>query len=123
MLRSGNRDQRLLSVHLDLAHQSAKKTLYISIGAAVGSASVPGSMITLYPGETLLIHSVGTTPWNGVWMPIGLAGHMNDQPDPGAVNVKAVVTEEFLEDNRIFMKSRSEATSAGDTQIIWRPLR
>ncbi len=114
VLRSGNQDQRVLSVYLRYAHQGAKKTLDLCVGVTVGSASVPGSMITLYPEETLSIHGVGLS--TNLWLP-----HESgfEQPEGGMVNVSVVVREEFLEDTRVYMKSRSEAKSSGDTQIIW----
>ncbi len=114
VLRSGNQDQRVLSVFLGFTHRDSKKTLGVCVGVAAGSASVPDSMIALRPNETLVMHGVGDV--NDTWRP----GPLDYQADTGVIGVKAIVREEFLEDTRVYMKSRSEAATTTDTEIVWR---
>lgn len=116
VLRGGNREQTFLRVNLRMFHTGAKKYTDFCVGVAVGSASVSGSMVTLAPGDTVFLHGVAEP--SDSWWPL-TPGFV--EPDAGVLDVKVVVTEEFLDDSRLRIKSRAEAVSDGGASVLWTP--
>ncbi|MDP9114256.1 MAG: hypothetical protein M3O20_11325 [Acidobacteriota bacterium] len=116
VFKSGNRDERVLEVSLDLTPtgSSAKElqTMPHTIALTGGSADVPGSMISLEPGETLSIQTVqdlgGTWAWRN-------AGHMIVP-----VTARAAVQQIFLRSdktsyNNIVEQNVSKRISSSNT--------
>jgi len=109
---AGKKDRRILGVELELAHPHGSKPIRFHIGVAVGSASVPGSMITLDPQETLLIRAGGSLTPTWRWHEAGL--------DTDVVSAKVIVGEEFIEDERYAIKNWSEkAVSRNKASFTW----
>jgi hypothetical protein len=92
VMKAGNKDRRVLAGDLQLTHPQRAKPILMCIGIAVGSESVAGSMIRLAPQETLVIRGAETLGETMKWRQDGL--------DPQQVAVKAIVNEEFVEDER-----------------------
>jgi hypothetical protein len=113
IIKAGNHDQRILGVGLRLLHRGTGKVIEATIGVAFGSADVPDSVITLAPQEVLLIRVAGGLGETWKW-------ETEDTP-VGAVEVRAVIRESFLEDDRYVVKNTSvDAVSAKTVQVTWK---
>lgn len=112
VMRLGNKDRRILGVFLQLTHPHGSKPIRTCIGLAVGSETVAGSMITLAPQETLVIRAgeiLGeTTKWH------------QDGLNTDQVTAKAIINEEFVQDERYATKNWSaDAISGNSVTFTW----
>jgi len=114
VLRAGNRDQRRLVVSLEYVHKESGKRMRACAGLAVGSESVAGSMISILPGATVSTHGVAV-PDIQPWLPL----REPYIPESGAAEVSVVGEIQFLEDTRVYLKSRSVAASARGIEVLW----
>ena len=113
IIKQGNHDQRILAVGIKLLHLGTGKAIRTALGVAFGSADVPDSVITLAPQEMLLIRVAGRLDETWKW-------ETEDAP-VGAVEVRAVIRESFLEDDRYAVKNTSvDAVSTNTMQITWK---
>jgi hypothetical protein len=113
VIRASNRDQRELSVGLRLTHKGRQKTAYVCIGLAVGSASVEGTMITLWPQQALAIRGAGLLSDTWRWHEAGLPAD--------AAAVKATVEEWFFDDDRYAVKAASDVVVSTNTfELVWK---
>lgn len=97
VIKPGNQDQRMLSVGVILSPKSGGKPMMHPLAIAVGSASVPGSMIGLAPDETLVIRVAGT-----LGIGLLLRGWTS-----GDASVRAALREAFMETDRFVVKEWS----------------
>jgi hypothetical protein len=111
-MNAGNTDRRILAVDLQLTHPHGLKPIRMCIGVAVGSETVAGSMITLAPQETLVIRGAEILGETTKWWEDGLT---TDQ-----VTVKAVINEEFVQDEKYATKNWStDAISGNSATFTW----
>lgn len=113
VIKPGNHDQRSLGVGLKLVHKGTGRVINLVVGNAVGSSSVPDSVITLAPQETLLVRAANLLSETWKWEEEGVPADV--------VEIRAEVDEIFFEDDRYFVKARSApAVSTNSMQIIWK---
>ena len=83
------------------------------MGSAVGSPSVPGSLLQLPPNGTIMIRLAGKLNSSELWNDSG--------GEPANLSVQARIREEYYEQDRYFVKKRSEdITSVADKRLFWR---
>jgi len=112
VMKAGNHDRRILLVGLQLTHPHGSKPIRMGIGTAVGSETVPGSMITLAPQETLVIRGAEILGETTKWWEDGLT--------TGQVTAKAIISEEFVEDEKYASKNWStDAISGNSVTFTW----
>jgi len=107
-----NRDQRVLLVQLQFTHRKAEEGLDIVFGGACGSSSVPDSMISLAPQETVLIHTEERPYRTSKW-------REQDLPSD-SVAVKATITEVFFTDDHHEVAVISAVKSRNSLEVLWK---
>ena len=113
VLKRGNADQSELVVMIDVLLPRSRRWSISMMGSAVGSPSVPGSLLQLPPNGTIMIRLAGKLNSSELWNDSG--------GEPANLSVQARIREEYYEQDRYFVKKRSEdITSVADKRLFWR---
>ena len=112
ILRPGIPGKKELHLGLVIAPAGMGKSFYFSMASAIGAPSVPGSMVELAPGESIVIRSVCKS-----FLTL-------DAGEPttsiGEADVKVVVSEDLLEDDGYVIRNHSEKiVSNNSIRVYW----
>ena len=127
IMKSGNEDRRETSLALTFTVESANGVsapngvvsghpIRETLDVAVGSSSVPGSMLVIGPGQTVLIHARERLWRTQEWDKLGTGLFLT--------TVRATLSERFVYDDRLYLKNFSEdavSTNAVHLSVSWRP--
>ena len=120
VMKSGNADRRVMGLALTFAVEAAngvsKGPIREYLAVAVGSSSVPGSLLVINPGKSVLILARGRLWRTQEWDKLGSGAF--------STTVRAVLDEQFVDDDRLYQKNFSEdavSTNAVHLTVWWRP--
>jgi hypothetical protein len=111
-MKAVNQGKRELELGLRVSLAGVPKVFEYPIGFSVGAASIPGSMITIAPGESLKIRSKGSL--------FGLRDSGQPAVFIGEANVAVTVKENLYEDDRYFIRAWTEkVVSSNSFKVYW----
>jgi hypothetical protein len=120
-MKNGNEDRRTMAIHLAFTVEGtygviSKAPIFEAIAVAVGSSSVPGSMVMLGPGQSVLIYAKGPLSNTQEW----------DKRGSGLfiATAKAILRERFIYDDRLWDRNYAQdvvSTNSVPMTVWWKP--
>ena len=111
-LKANNQDRRWLDVHVTITAPAPFEPVSVPVAALVGSKSVPGSLLTLAPQESVTLRVHASLSETSKWHDAGM--------DTAKVTVGAKVTESYFDSKENTITSASPTVSSkNEVEAYW----